>query len=177
MASSKEAAEILGIHWVTLFRWIKSGSLWPPKLVEDEDTGVQRYRWTWTDIERARAYKDAHGRWPDKERQEAWKRGKRTRPTKAQAAKKQAAAAEKRKRDREAKDKDPFWGGIDSLFSPSKSHDALVLLGLQDGATAEEVKGAYRELAKLAHPDRGGNAELMAKYNAAYALLEQEIKK
>ena len=40
-------------------------------------------------------------------------------------------------------------------------------LGLSDDATAAEVRAARRELAKLHHPDAGGDAELMRMINTA----------
>jgi len=42
-------------------------------------------------------------------------------------------------------------------------------LGLSDDATAAEVRAARRELAKLHHPDAGGDADLMRMINAAAA--------
>ena len=52
--------------------------------------------------------------------------------------------------------------------------DPLSVLGLQPGASAEEVGEAYRRLAKQWHPDRGGGREAelrMAQINVAHDLL------
>jgi hypothetical protein len=52
--------------------------------------------------------------------------------------------------------------------------DPLAVLGLDSGATTEEITSTYRRLAKRWHPDRGGGAEAaarMAEINSAYDLL------
>ncbi len=45
------------------------------------------------------------------------------------------------------------------------------LLGLDEGATQEQVKSTYRALALVHHPDRGGDAEEFARISAAYRRL------
>jgi hypothetical protein len=55
--------------------------------------------------------------------------------------------------------------------------DPFAVLGLDEGAGAEEAAAAYRRLAKRWHPDRGGGREAelrMAEINAAYDLLRAE---
>ena len=49
--------------------------------------------------------------------------------------------------------------------------DALAVLGLQDGATKEEIIAAHRKLIQKLHPDRGGNDYLAAQVNLAKDLL------
>jgi DnaJ-like protein len=51
--------------------------------------------------------------------------------------------------------------------------DPHAVLGLEPGATPDEVQRAYRALAKRFHPDRAGaeTGELMMSINAAYDLL------
>ncbi|MEA2283776.1 MAG: hypothetical protein QOK21_4383 [Solirubrobacteraceae bacterium] len=52
--------------------------------------------------------------------------------------------------------------------------DPFAVLGLAPGADEREVLGAYRDLAKQWHPDRGGGERAqrrMAEINAAYDLL------
>ena len=44
-------------------------------------------------------------------------------------------------------------------------------LGVNENATAKEIKDAFKEKAKENHPDRGGNEEKMKEYNHAYAVL------
>jgi hypothetical protein len=48
---------------------------------------------------------------------------------------------------------------------------ALLLLGLEPGASSAAIKRAYRRLAKAHHPDLGGDAEAFHRLDAAYRLL------
>jgi hypothetical protein len=49
--------------------------------------------------------------------------------------------------------------------------EALATLGLQEGATDEEVRAAHRRLILRMHPDAGGSAELAARINRAKDVL------
>lgn len=46
------------------------------------------------------------------------------------------------------------------------------VLGLGNGAGADEIKGAFRKLAMKHHPDRGGDQEVFKSINEAYRELE-----
>lgn len=48
---------------------------------------------------------------------------------------------------------------------------ALSLLNLTANSTTDEIKSAYRKLAKTHHPDRGGDKDNFLKLNAAYETL------
>lgn len=50
----------------------------------------------------------------------------------------------------------------------------LTLLGLPANATLEEVERAYRELAKQAHPDVGGDVEQFKRLQAAYERAKRQ---
>jgi hypothetical protein len=54
--------------------------------------------------------------------------------------------------------------------------DPHAVLGLDPGASPEEVHRAYRALAKRFHPDRAGDGELMISINAAYDLLREQLE-
>jgi hypothetical protein len=54
---------------------------------------------------------------------------------------------------------------------PLTRAEALAILGLAEGATEAEIRGAHRRLMRGAHPDQGGSAWLAARLNAARDLL------
>ncbi len=45
--------------------------------------------------------------------------------------------------------------------------EALAILGLEDGATREQILLAHRRLMQKLHPDHGGNDYLAAQLNQA----------
>lgn len=53
---------------------------------------------------------------------------------------------------------------------------ALALLGLDYTATPERLADAYRPLALAAHPDRGGNQEVMARLNWARGVVRDFVE-
>ncbi|MDX1452345.1 MAG: DnaJ domain-containing protein [Oleiphilaceae bacterium] len=54
--------------------------------------------------------------------------------------------------------------------------DAYEVLGLEDGATREEVVQAHRKLMQKFHPDRGGNDYLAAQINQAKDILLKALQ-
>ena len=55
--------------------------------------------------------------------------------------------------------------------------DPYEALGLQRGATEDEVKKAHRKLAREHHPDKGGDAEKFKKVQEAYEILSDPQKR
>jgi DnaJ homolog subfamily C member 19 len=49
--------------------------------------------------------------------------------------------------------------------------EALAILGLEEGASREEITLKYRELIRRVHPDQGGSEDLARRINAAKATL------
>lgn len=54
---------------------------------------------------------------------------------------------------------------------PMSKSEALKILGLQLGATADEVRAAHRRLLQEHHPDRGGDPNMAARINQARDVL------
>lgn len=55
--------------------------------------------------------------------------------------------------------------------------DYYEVLGLAKGASQDEIKKAYRKLAKELHPDRGGDEDKFKEVSEAYEVLSDEDKK
>jgi curved DNA-binding protein CbpA len=55
--------------------------------------------------------------------------------------------------------------------------DPYAMLGVARQADGEAVKTAYRKLAKSAHPDSGGDAELFGRLQACYDLLKDPVRR
>lgn len=62
-------------------------------------------------------------------------------------------------------------GSRASGSAPMTREEAYQILGLEPGASREEIHQAYRRLIKGVHPDSGGSPFLTAKINAAKDLL------
>lgn len=55
--------------------------------------------------------------------------------------------------------------------------DYYKILGLEKSASPEEIKKAYRKLAQVHHPDKGGSPEQFKKINEAYQVLSDPQKR
>lgn len=51
------------------------------------------------------------------------------------------------------------------------------ILGVSKSSSSEEIKQAYKKLAKQHHPDRGGDSNFFSQINAAYDVLKDPVKK
>lgn len=66
---------------------------------------------------------------------------------------------------------DSDTGGSRSGQGEMTREEALDVLGLEPGASRDEIAQAHRRLIQRMHPDRGGSAYLAARINAARKLL------
>lgn len=57
------------------------------------------------------------------------------------------------------------------------SKDYYKILGIEKGASQEEIKKAFRKLAMKHHPDKGGNETKFKEINEAYTVLSDEKKR
>jgi len=65
---------------------------------------------------------------------------------------------------------------VDPPSSPVSAPDLEVcykMLGISPSASLEAVEQAYRQKAKIHHPDRGGDPDTMRALNEAYALIKE----
>jgi hypothetical protein len=73
---------------------------------------------------------------------------------------------------RERVDPESFGrAGGSSGFAEMTEQEAYQILGLEPGASQQEIHQAWRRLIKAVHPDHGGSPFLSAKINAARDLL------
>ncbi len=78
----------------------------------------------------------------------------------------------------------PGWGGSGNSNGSHGNgasraisiEEAYLVLGLNPGATRDEVQAAHRNLMKRFHPDQGGSTYIAAKVNEAKDVLLKHIK-
>lgn len=75
------------------------------------------------------------------------------------------------------------WGASDMMERAFSAFEALPapktpweILGVQRGASEAEIQSAYRNKARMAHPDSGGSTAAMAEVNAARDAALMEIR-
>ena len=104
----------------------------------------------WLDEDPARVVSELHQRQTHSSRRQTEANRRQTRRTRS---------------DRRTTDREP------SAAAVSEEEQALAVLGLQVGATQEQIKQAFRRLVKRHHPDVGGSAHAFRRVNEAYQQL------
>jgi len=65
---------------------------------------------------------------------------------------------------------------VDPPYNGASAHDMDVsfkILGVSPSAQWEEIERAYRQKAKIHHPDHGGDGDAMRALNEAYTLIKR----
>jgi preprotein translocase subunit Sec63 len=70
-----------------------------------------------------------------------------------------------------------WWRQRVVAASAMRPSEARALLGVGEGASAEDIKAAHRRLITKVHPDAGGSAGLATRVNAARDALIAELKR
>jgi hypothetical protein len=65
------------------------------------------------------------------------------------------------------------WRRLEELTGEPGYPRCLEILGLSPPVTLDKIKAAYREKAKILHPDAGGDAGEFRRVNAAYRVLKR----
>lgn len=66
--------------------------------------------------------------------------------------------------------------GFTALPAPGAAREWWEVLGVPRYATVDEARAAYRRLAALNHPDRGGTEDAMARINTAWEQAQQAAR-
>ena len=69
------------------------------------------------------------------------------------------------------KTEEKIYDHLTSASGRAKISEALDILGLEEGASVEEIEKAYKSLMKDHHPDQHGSEWIAKKLNAARELL------
>ena len=91
---------------------------------------------------------------------------------------------EEEEREKEEREKKTYRSAAE-IEQEKRTGEALEMLGLESGASKGEINAAYREMARMYHPDKVANQSIeveeyavqrMKEINAAYALLKRRRK-
>ena len=70
-----------------------------------------------------------------------------------------------------------FWQRHMAPGASMRPSEARTLLGVGEGASADDIRAAHRRLIAKVHPDAGGSAGLATRVNAARDILIAELKR
>jgi DnaJ homolog subfamily C member 19 len=70
-----------------------------------------------------------------------------------------------------------WWQQRVAAARAMRPSEARALLGVGEGASAEDIRAAHRRLIAKVHPDAGGSAGLATRVNAARDALIAELKR
>jgi len=70
-----------------------------------------------------------------------------------------------------------WWRQRVATASAMRPSEARALLGVGEGASAEDIRAAHRRLIAKVHPDAGGSSGLATRVNAARDALIAELSR
>ena len=70
-----------------------------------------------------------------------------------------------------------WWRRQQVAANAMRPSEARALLGVGEGASADDIRAAHRRLIAKVHPDAGGSAGLATRVNAARDALIAELKR
>ena len=70
-----------------------------------------------------------------------------------------------------------WWRRQQVAANAMRPSEARALLGVDEGASAEDIRAAHRRLIAKVHPDTGGSAGLATRVNAARDALIAELQR
>jgi DnaJ family protein C protein 19 len=70
-----------------------------------------------------------------------------------------------------------WWRRRSVAVAAMRPAEARKLLGVGEGASADDIRAAHRQLIAKVHPDAGGSAGLATQVNAARDALIDELKR
>jgi len=89
------------------------------------------------------------------------------------------AAGARRARESLDEDRDPRFEQVkrrlEAFLRRLDEQDPWYVLGVPPGASLEEARGRYRELALQHHPDRGGDEAQMRRFTRAYDAIRRRL--
>jgi hypothetical protein len=90
-------------------------------------------------------------------------------------AKEDDAARAREEAEEKARQRQSHWQSSTRFDSSSRRREDATILGVAENASKAEITAAFKKLAKIYHPDAGGNAEEFKRISAAKDRMLKEL--